>query len=186
MAISAQLGDRLAQANALLRLGRSLCLIGDYQDAARHGEAALEIHRELGARLGQANALTLLAEVRSLSGDHDGAARDLEQAIATYRALDNHGNLANALNQYAAVVKAAGDLGRALSLYHEALDLAREAGQPDEEAVALEGIGEIHLRERNLRDGAAYLQRAREIYQRLGMPAAGQITARLAEIGPPD
>ena len=48
------------------------------------------------------------------------------------------------------------------------------------------GIGETHLRERELREGAAYLQRAREIYQRLGMPAAGQITAPLAEIGPPD
>ncbi|HEY2520882.1 MAG TPA: BTAD domain-containing putative transcriptional regulator [Streptosporangiaceae bacterium] len=184
VAISRQVGNRLTEANALLRLGRTLCMTGDYENAARHQEAALEIHRELGARLGQANALTLLAEVRSLNGDHDGAARDLEQAIATYRALDNHGNLANALNQYAAVVRVAGDLGRALSLYHEALDLAREAGQPDEEAPALEGIGEILLDRQELRDGAAYLGQARDIYQRLGMPAAGQITARLLENGP--
>jgi DNA-binding SARP family transcriptional activator/uncharacterized protein HemY len=186
VAISRQLGNRLTEANALLRLGRTLCMTGDYENAARHQEAALEIHRELGARLGQANALTLLAEVRSLSGDHDGAARDLEQAIATYRDLDNHGNLANALNQYAAVIRSAGDLGHAISLYQEALKLAREVQQPDEEAIALEGIGETYLRERELRDGVAYLRQAREIYQRLGMPAAGQITARLAGIGPPD
>ncbi|HYY18390.1 MAG TPA: hypothetical protein VE864_06070, partial [Streptosporangiaceae bacterium] len=81
---------------------------------------------------------------------------------------------------------AAGDLGRALSLYHEALDLAREAGQPDEEAPALEGIGEILLGRQEIRDGAAYLGQARDIYQRLGMPAAGPITARLTEIGLPD
>jgi DNA-binding SARP family transcriptional activator len=186
VAISARLGDRLAQANALLRLGRTLCLIGDYDDAARRGEAALQIHRELGARLGQANALTLLAEVCSRNGDYAGAARDLEQAIATYRDLGSRGNAANGLNQYAAVIRSSGDPGRAIRLYHEALDLARETEQPDEEAVALEGIGETHLRERENGDGVAYLQRAREIYQRLGMPAAGQITARLAEIGPPD
>jgi DNA-binding SARP family transcriptional activator/tetratricopeptide (TPR) repeat protein len=186
VAISRQLGNRLTEANALLRLGRTLCMTGDYQNAARHQEAALQIHRELGARLGQANALTLLAEVRSLSGDHDGAARNLEQAIATYRDLDNHGNLANALNQYAAVIRSAGDLGRAISLYREALELGREIQQPDEEAIALEGIGEIYLRQRQLADGAAHLRRAREIYQRLGMPAAGQITIRLAEIGLPD
>ncbi len=186
VAISGQLGDRLGQANALLRLGRTLCLSGDYDDAARHGAAALQIHRELGARLGQANALTLLAEVGSRNGDDAGAARDLEQAIATYRDLGSRGNTANALNQYAAVIRSSGDPGRAISLYHEALDLARETEQPDEEAVALEGIGETHLRQRELRDGLAYLHQAREIYQRLGMPAAGQITARLADLGTPD
>jgi tetratricopeptide (TPR) repeat protein len=186
VAISRQVGNRLTEANALLRLGRTLCTIGDYENAARHQEAALEIHRELGARLGQANALTLLAEVRSLSGDYDGAARDLEQAIATYRDLDNHGNLANALNQYAAVIRSSGDPGRAISLYQEALELAREVHQPDEEAIALEGIGQTHLRQRDVGHGVACLRQAREIYQRLGMPAAGQITARLAEIGAPD
>jgi tetratricopeptide (TPR) repeat protein len=186
VAISGQLGDRLGQANALLRLGRTLCLSGDYDDAARHGAAALQIHRELGARLGQANALTLLAEVSSRHGDQAGAARDLEQAIATYRDLGSRGNTANALNQYAAVIRSSGDPGRAISLYREALDLARETEQPDEEAVALEGIGETHLRQRDLPDGLAYLRQARQIYQRLGMPAAGQITARLAELGPPD
>ncbi len=54
-----------------------------------------------------------------------------------------------------------------------------------DEAIALQGLGEAHLGDGRLEDGAARLHEALEIYRRLGMPAAGQVTARLAEIGAP-
>jgi tetratricopeptide (TPR) repeat protein len=151
--------------------------------AARNQQAAHDVFRELGHRLGQANALTELGEVRRLTGDHEGAARDLEESISTYRDLDDRGSEAWALNYYAAVIAETGDPARAITLYLESLQLAREVHQPDDEAAALQGLGEVHLRERKLRDGAAYLRQALEIYQRLGVPAAEQVTARLAEIG---
>jgi hypothetical protein len=65
----------------------------------------------------------------------------------------------------------------------DALRLAREAGQPNDEASALRGLGEVHLRAGQFPGGVAYLRKALEIYRRLGMPAADQVTARLAEIG---
>jgi len=67
-------------------------------------------------------------------------------------------------------------------VYHDALRLAREVRQPDDEAIALQGLGEARLRQGNTADGAARLRQALEIYRRLGMPAADQVTARLAEI----
>jgi hypothetical protein len=63
------------------------------------------------------------------------------------------------------------------------LRLAREAGQPDDEASALRGLGGVHLRAGQFPGGVASLRKALEIYRRLGMPAADQVTARLAEIG---
>jgi DNA-binding SARP family transcriptional activator len=183
LAISEELGDRLGQANALSLLGRVRCLTGDYQGAARHQQAALDLYRELGDPLGQANARMLLAEVWRLTGDHERAARDLEESISVYQDLGNRGNETYALNQYAAVVSATGDLPRAVALYHYALHLAREIQQPDDEAAALEGLGETRLREGRLHDGAVYLHQALQIYRRLGMPAAEQVTERLAEIG---
>jgi tetratricopeptide (TPR) repeat protein len=80
-------------------------------------------------------------------------------------------------------MRAAGDMTRAIARYHDALHLARETQEPAEEASALEGLGETLLSEGKLHDGAAYLHQALEIYQRLGMPAARQVTARIAEIG---
>jgi DNA-binding SARP family transcriptional activator/tetratricopeptide (TPR) repeat protein len=181
--VSGELGDRLGQANAETVLGRMWLLTGDYQGAARHQKAAMDLYRELGHRLGQANARTLLAEVRRLTGDYQGAARDFEEAISTYQGLGNRGNLAWTLNHYAAVISAAGDLTRATALYHDALNLARDVRQPDDEAAALQGLGETRLREGKPHDAAASLRQALEIYQRLGMPAAKQVAARLAEIG---
>lgn len=46
---------------------------------------------------------------------------------------------------------------------------------------SLEGLGENHLRD-GKHDGALYLCQALAIYQRLGMPAADQVIARLTEI----
>ena len=76
--------------------------------------------------------------------------------------------MAWALNYYAAVIADAGDQARAVAVYHDALRLAREVSQPDDEAIALQGLGEAYVREGKLEDGTAYLHKAREIYQRLG------------------
>jgi tetratricopeptide (TPR) repeat protein len=158
-------------------------LTGDYDNAAGSQQTALNMFRELGNRLGQANALTELAEVLRLTGDREGTVRDLEAAIGILRDLGSRGSLAWALNYYAAVIADSGDHGHAISVYHDALGLAREVHQPDDEAIALQGLGEEHLREGKLEDGEACLHEALEIYRRLGMQAAGQVTARLAEIG---
>jgi DNA-binding SARP family transcriptional activator len=182
LAICEDLGDRLGQGNVLTVLGKLRRLTGDYEGAAQHHKAALDVYTKLGGRRSQANARTLLAEVRRLTGDYRGAKQDLEESIGTYRDLGNRGNEAWALNHYAALIADTGDLTRATTLYNEALNLAREVHEPGDQATALQGLGEICLREGKLHDGASYLRQAREIYQRLGMPAAEHVTARLAEI----
>jgi DNA-binding SARP family transcriptional activator len=183
LVIIQELGDRLHLANALSKLGMAERLTGDYGNAAGHQQAAVDMFREVGNRLGQGNALTELAEVRRLTGDREGAARDLEEAAAIFRGLGSRGSLGWSLNYYAAVIADTGDHARATRVYHEALRLAREVRQPDDEAIALQGLGELHLRAGELEDGAACLHQALQIYRRLGMPAAGQVTKRLAAIG---
>ena len=183
LVIARELGDRLCVANARVALGMAQRSTGDYDSAARNLKAAQDAYLELGNRLGQANALTDLAEVRRLTGDCAGAARDLEEAVGILQQLGNRSGQAWALNFYAAVIADTGDQARAIAVYHDALRLAREVQQPDDEAIALQGLGEAHLREGKLEDGAACLREALEIYDRLGMPAAEQVTARLAEIG---
>ena len=183
--LARKLGDRLRLATAMMELGMAQRLTGDYDSAARNEQAAHDVYRELGDQYGQANTLTELAEVRRLTGDYPGAVRDLEKALGVYRDLGSRSNEAWALNFYAAVIADTGDQARAITIYQDALRLAREVQQPDDEAIALQGLGEARLREGKLEDGAACLRQALEIYRRLGMPAAGQVTKRLAGIGPP-
>ena len=185
LAICREIGDRLGQANALSVVGNARRLAGDYDAATALQQAALDVYRELGDRVGQANIRTLLAEVRGLTGDYEGAARDLEESIAFYQGIGNRGNQAWALNHYGAVITAAGDAARAIAIYEDALRLSRETRQPDDEADSLHGLGDNSLRLGRRADGVAYLRQALEIYQRLGMPAAAHVSARLAEIPPP-
>jgi tetratricopeptide (TPR) repeat protein len=90
------------------------------------------------------------------------------------------------MNYYAAVFLAGGDLPRALSSYQDALKLSREVAHPDDEGLALEGIGECRLRTGDLEAGADHLNQALAIFRRLGMqPDAARVVARLAEAGAP-
>jgi len=51
-----------------------------------------------------------------------------------------------------------------------ALAITRDISAPLEEARALEGIGQCHIQNDDLGNGAAYLRHALAIYQRIGAP----------------
>ena len=180
LVMNRELGNRFHLAIVLQKLGTVQRLTGDYDSAARSQRAARDACRELGNRLGQANALTELGEIRRLTGDCQGAVRDLEAAIGILRDLGSRGGLAWAMNYYAAAIADSGDQDRAAAAYLDALRLARETSQPDDEASALRGLGEVRLRAGEVGEGTAYLREALEIYRRLGMAAAEEVTTLLA------
>lgn len=177
-----ELGRRLGQANALARLGDIWQVTGNLPAAARDLQEALRLFRDLGHQLGQGNTLTFLGQVRLAAGDHTGAARHLEEAVNLFRRIGASGNHSWALNYYAAVMIAIGD-ARAQALYQDALRLARDASHRDDEARALEGIGECQLRVGDTENGVAHLTQALEIFQNLAMtPDADRIRTRLATV----
>lgn len=164
-----QLGSRLGQANVLSTLGDARRVTGDYPGAIRDLQEALQLCQDLGQRLGQANALARLGRVRSAIGDHPGAVRDLRQALELIRSSGIRGSEPWVLNHYAAVVVATGDYAHALTLYHDALRLARDARKPDDEAIALEGVGECLPHTGGADGGSTELKQALDIFRRLGM-----------------
>jgi DNA-binding SARP family transcriptional activator len=177
------LGRRLGQANVLARLGDIWKLTGDLPRADRDLREALDLYQDLGHQFGQANALTFLGQVRLAAGDYPGAAHHLEAAVAEFRRMGTRGNQAWALNHYAAVITANGDHAHAMTLYQDALRLAREAHHPDDEALALEGLGNCLLRTADPEAGTADLRQALEIFRRLAMePDADRVRARLTQV----
>ena len=178
-----ELGNRHFEANALTELGGARRLAGDLPGAVRDLEAVLEMRWEQHDPLGEASALTCLGDTRRRMGDYPGATRDLERALKLYRGLGTRGNEVWTLNFYAAVFTSAGDGERGLALHTEALGLAREMEIPDEEARALEGVGECELMLGNVPEGVARLEEAREIFERLRIPDAARVAARLEAVG---
>ena len=129
--------------------------------------------------------LGLLGTARRLRGDPGGALEPLAESVALFRTIGLRGGEAWALNHYAAAFKDVGDLPSAEATYHDALRISREVGQPDDEAHALEGLGECRLSAGGSAGASALFQQARDIYERLGMAAdLGRVQGRLAQSTP--
>jgi tetratricopeptide (TPR) repeat protein len=127
-----------------------------------------------------------LGHVRRLTGDIPGALRELRRALNLLRRIGVHGKRAWALNHYAAAIISSGDYDRGVRLHHEALHLARQMRQPIEQARALAGIGEAHLRIGDTKAGIARLEHAVEIFRHLSMHAAANpVQDRLTTLTPP-
>jgi len=161
-------GNRIGEAFALAELGSVRYVTGDLAGAGDALSLAVEITRATGNRSGEALALAELGRVQRMQGDLPGAVASLSRALEIYRSTGNRSNEAWALNHYAAAV-AASDLTRARTLYRQALTMNRELGKPDDEAAALEGLGECDLSAGESGAGTRYLRQALEIYERLGM-----------------
>lgn len=121
--------------------------------------------------------------MRYLIGDFPAAADAQERALEIFRRTGNRIGEAYALNAYAATVAASGDLPRAFELYHRALAMNHELDKPDDEAIALEGIGVCHLATGDPGTATVHLNQALEIFLRLGMtPDVERVRTRLANL----
>ncbi|OIJ91786.1 hypothetical protein BIV25_28950 [Streptomyces sp. MUSC 14] len=140
-----------------------------------------------GERLDQASALIGLGRMRMLDEDYRGALEAHARALEIYRAVGSYDNEAWAMNLYARIFVAAGDMAQALAVYRDALRLTREVQHRDDEAIALEGIGEcLVCTADSTRHGAAYLNQALDAYRRLGMrPDIERVQARLDALTTP-
>lgn len=137
--------------------------------------------------VGPGNVRTLHARVQAAIGDHQGAIPELRAAVDLFRHIGARGNAAWVLNHYAAVVADSGDHAQALTLFAEALILARETHQPDDEARALEGIGEYHLNSGNgeMETGLAHLKQALEAFLRIALTTDAQrVQRRISHLAP--
>jgi tetratricopeptide (TPR) repeat protein len=156
-------------------------LTGDYPSAARDLLDAQRLYEHLGDRLGQANVRTLRGRVRGATGDHRGAVPELRAALDLYRLIGARGSEAWALNHCAAEVAATGDHAQAVALYGDALRIARETHQPDDEARALEGLGECHLEQGDTQTGVVHFEQSLDAFQRIALAHDAQrVRDRLA------
>lgn len=178
---AARLGDRLAQANALIELGRLRFFMGDYPAAVQTQHEALELYRGLDNRIGQANALTFLGQLRGSTGDYEGAIQDHQDALELHRELDDHYGQANALLLLGQMWSATGNHEGAAQSLQEALDAYRELGDQIGQASALTYLGQVRLATGDYSAAVRDQQQALELSRDLGT-RRGQANA-LTELG---
>ncbi|KAG8915991.1 hypothetical protein FRC00_012684 [Tulasnella sp. 408] len=159
MEISANLGDRKGEADALWGLAEVHRLRGEYDDAIRLYNEVLEISTDLGHGEGQFNALRGLSEVHRHRGVYD-------DAIPLY----------DTLWCLAQVHRLRGEYDDAIRLYNEALEISTSVGHRKGRADALWGLAEgRRLRNEHNEAISLYyraLQISTAIFDRQGQVAA--------------
>ncbi len=130
---------------------------------------------------------TGLGAVLRVTGDYRGADQALEAALGIFRDIGDPGGEVEALNESGTLYRVFGDLEQAETCYRQALNTAREIESPWDEALELAGLGRRDLAAGRPADAKSRLEKAREIFQRIGAAEAGGVSAELdalAEAGP--
>lgn len=122
----------------------------------------------------------MLSRIRQATGDYPAAAAGYARAAALYRELGNQEGVAEVLTSEGALLAATAGPAEALPRYRQALESARAAQCPLEQARALEGIARCRDRLGDRAAAVADLGAAVELYRRVGAAEAGPAAEYLA------
>jgi tetratricopeptide (TPR) repeat protein len=126
---------------ALLLLGRSLLLRGEYPEARDLLKTAHTLAEAAGAARISAGAIFGLGQIAEKQGESDLARTWYEDSLARYRTLDDAAGIADSLHGLATLRFNAGDYAGALTSYQESLALRQRIGDPRAIASSLNNIG---------------------------------------------
>ena len=115
----------------------------DYKEAIPHLSEALEISRELGLTDEVASNLGFLAMARRNMGQYGEALALGKESLDLYTKTGNKEGMARVLMEMGDTWAAKDDFSRAKEYYSKALDLAREIGDPYQEAACLRATGKL-------------------------------------------
>jgi tetratricopeptide (TPR) repeat protein len=163
------LGDTLASAEVLERLGWLAREQGDVLTACARLEESLELYRKLEPKPNIAGVLNTLGEVAIMQEDAAWATALLEESRALNQNPLIPSTLAWTLNHLGHVAQFQGEYGRAAQLHEESLGLFRELGNHWlGTAQALQCLGECALAQGNVAGAGEYLAAALAQFRDLG------------------
>ena len=163
-----QLGDRVAEANALNRLGAVAVRQRHYQQAVSCYEQALALGRDTGDQASQAYSHANLGFVIFLQGLCQDAIEHLEQALALYRTTGNQSGEASAAAHLGFMDLRQGRYQQAAGYLRLSYALYSAAGDRGGEAFTLGNLGEVELRQGHYRESASHLRRSLALWREFG------------------
>ncbi|GAA1611119.1 tetratricopeptide repeat protein [Kribbella karoonensis] len=164
--------------DAEMLLGVTYERAGDHRQAQEHLEEARTIAFQTGNKLIQAFIAPLAVAYWRL-GRRDAAFACIEHSLAVATRANERLVGMTVHNSAGELYRLDGDLEQALGHHRTALDIALASSSPYDEAVALQGIGDV--RQELGGDGSAYWRQALAVFRRLGCADAGVLEDRLAK-----
>ncbi len=173
--VSRRNGDRHGEAQALNGIG---AVFGDRKltgRARQYMRKSLEIRREVGDRWGEAITICNLGEQDLDDGLIDSARALFEAALEIRREIGDRWGEGIALNCLGRACQQAGEQAEAVAHLRQALAIHRETRDYAMEALDLHQLGLAHRSLGQQELALHHLREALVIYDRLGMPEAGEV-----------
>src|SRR6266568_3420764 len=126
---------------AMLKLGRVLELVGQWNDADRLYQEALALAQELEDRHAHAQCLTAVGELLSKRGAYSEAWNWLEQSRSLFQELGDEAGVAEDLHFSGTVGAQQGDYEKACERYHQSLTVRRKLKDKRHIASLLSNLG---------------------------------------------
>ncbi|MEM7353237.1 MAG: winged helix-turn-helix domain-containing protein [Acidobacteriota bacterium] len=175
--------DLSAQAEILRYQGVHCLRLGQYPESEEASAGALAIARATGLPRLEAGALTSLARITQATGESERAAEYFDQANALAQALGDLAQQRHLLTDMAIFhATTLYDLPRALELFEQALELARQQGADRSVADGLINLGTLNTTLGRTDIAGGYFEEAASIYRRTGN-REGLARARLSQGG---
>jgi len=159
-------------AAALHYIGECHWRLGDFADARRFLERALQLERAAGDRLSEGKTLNVLGLLAWDEGNYDAAIANFRKAGELARAAGDRKLEGSSLNNLSLVYDEQGDYDTSLEQYRQVLALYRDVDFPRGVGDTLGNIGGVHLLLGQFREALAYYQQALRISEQLESRAA--------------
>jgi tetratricopeptide (TPR) repeat protein/transcriptional regulator with XRE-family HTH domain len=163
-------GDQAGRAETLRKLGESLLVTGQFQDAMAAYEAGQALFEQLGDRV-QAGAMhRLMGRLYWEQDDRARAERHYHQALAILEQGPETVELARAISGISQMHMLASHYDQAIAWGRRALALAERLSAEDVMIHALNNIGASYMRSRDWEQGLAMLQDSLQRALKMGLP----------------
>ncbi|MBV9448816.1 MAG: tetratricopeptide repeat protein [Streptosporangiaceae bacterium] len=178
-----QIGDRAAEATALIGLGRIDLQQGRHQQALSRFEEARDLYRSVSDRVGQADAANNLGSVDSWLGRWHQAGRHYREALGLYHEVGDRLLQARVLGNLGVIDRRLGRYQQAADRQQKALAIFREFGDLAGQVAPLIRLGTVALQTGRYPQAAEYLEQAATLCRDIG-DRNGQATAlgRLGDV----
>ena len=141
---------------------------GDYDEADRQYQRALDIFERLGDQVGMANSYGQLGILAQARGDYGEAARQYQRALDIFERLANQEGMAISYHQLGILAQARGDYDEADRQNQRALDIDEGLGDQEGMANSYGQLGTLAYLREDYGEAARQYQRALDIFERLG------------------
>lgn len=145
----------------LYRTAKGLIDVGDYEEALRNYEEALQLQEGRKDRRGASVTLIAIGDLYLFfMGDARSAIGFYERSVAIKKEIKDRKSEPEPLHQIAYAYYVLGDVDRAEQIYREVLELSRKVKNRRAEATALNGLGNCFLARGRTTEALDYYRQA--------------------------